>query len=67
MRPRAWIKNFEEDDQKIAAFLLDKFTFYNKSLTQKLLVASYDSLGDGMPKGGIQRWLLLLSHLVRQY
>ncbi|MFS2164636.1 hypothetical protein [Variovorax sp. Varisp62] len=52
MRPRAWIKNFEEDDQKIAAFLLDKFTFYNKSLTQKLLIASYDSLGDGMPKGG---------------
>ncbi|MFW8695121.1 phosphoribosyltransferase-like protein, partial [Mesorhizobium japonicum] len=29
----------------------DKFTFYNRALTDALLVASYNSIGDGMPKG----------------
>lgn len=51
LRPRAWLKNFEESDAYIAAFLLDKFTFYNRTLTDALLVASYHSIGDGMPKG----------------
>lgn len=50
LRPRAWIQNFEPEDRAIAAFLLDKFTFYNGALTSKLLVASYNSLGDGMIK-----------------
>lgn len=51
LRPRAWLENFEEPDIYIAAFLLDKFTFYNRTLTDALLVASYQSIGDGMPKG----------------
>lgn len=50
LRPRAWIQNFETQDRPTAAFLLDKFTFYNSDLTSKLLIASYNSLGDGMAK-----------------
>lgn len=51
LRPRAWLTNFDEQDSCVAAFLLDKFTFYNRTLTDALLVASYNSIGDGMPKG----------------
>ncbi|HBO3477950.1 hypothetical protein KUC85_15505 [Pseudomonas aeruginosa] len=50
LRPRAWIQNFSPVDRPTAAFLLDKFTFYNADLTSKLLIASYNSLGDGMAK-----------------
>ncbi len=51
MRPRAWMDNFETSDRHIAARLLDRFTFYNTKLTNRLLMAAYDSIGDGMPKG----------------
>lgn len=51
IRPRAWINNFEKEDRAIAAYLLDKFSFYNKKLTDALFVASYNSIGDGLPKG----------------
>lgn len=51
LRTRAWLQNFEETDRNIAAFLLDKFTFYNKELTDALFVSSYHSIGDGLPKG----------------
>lgn len=51
LRPRAWLKNFEPQDQPLAAYLLDKFTYYNSRFTDRLFVASYQSLGDGMPKG----------------
>ncbi|MEA3138127.1 MAG: hypothetical protein QOK23_296 [Gammaproteobacteria bacterium] len=51
IRPRAWISNFDQSDRAIAAKLLDRFTFYNSALTDRLLVASFDSIGDGMPKG----------------
>jgi len=51
IRPRAWIQNFEQQDKHLAAFLLDKFTFYNKRFTDALLVSSFHSIGDGLPKG----------------
>lgn len=51
MRPYAWLKNFEDVDQPIAALLLDNFTFYGDGLTDRLLVSSYASLGDRLPKG----------------
>jgi hypothetical protein len=51
MRPNAWLRNFSESDRPLAAFLLDNFTFYNDDLTDRLLMASYSSLGDGTPKG----------------
>lgn len=51
MRPTAWLANFDEEDREIAAFLLDKFTFYNSRLTEALFKASYHSIADGMPKG----------------
>jgi hypothetical protein len=51
MRPRAWMDNFETSDRHIAARLLDRFTFYNSKLTNRLLMAAFDSIGDGMPKG----------------
>lgn len=51
LRPRAWLENFARADRPLAALLLDKFTFYNKRFTDVLLVASYHSIGDGMPKG----------------
>ena len=31
--------------------LLDRFNYYNERLTERLLVASYNSLADGIPKG----------------
>ena len=40
MRPRAWLQNFDEEDKRLAALLLDKFTFYNSRLTDALLKAS---------------------------
>lgn len=51
LRPRAWLRNFEPQDQPLAANLLDKFTYYNALFTDRLFLASYQSLGDGMPKG----------------
>lgn len=51
IRPRAWINNFEDEDKEIASLLLDRFTYYNARLTDKLLVAAYLSIGDGLPKG----------------
>lgn len=51
IRPRAWLKNFDDNDLSIAAFLLDKFTFYNKRLSDALLLSSYNSIGDGLSKG----------------
>ncbi len=50
MRPRAWLDNFDDEDQSTAAYLLSKFTFYNNDLTERLLKASYQSIGDGLPK-----------------
>jgi hypothetical protein len=51
LRPRAWLSNFEEADQPTAAMLLDRFSFYDDHLTERLLRASYYSLADGLPKG----------------
>ncbi len=51
IRPRAWLQNFDDVDLGIAAFLLDKFTFYNHNLSDMLLVSSYNSIGDGLSKG----------------
>lgn len=51
MRPHAWIRNFDEVDRPTAALLLDSFTFYSDKMTDRLLVGSYDSLADGLPKG----------------
>lgn len=51
LRPRAWLRNFEATDQYIAAVLLDKFNFYNEKLTDRLLISSYTSISDGLPKG----------------
>ena len=48
LRPRAWLENFDQSDQGTAAFLLDKFTYYNAEMTDALLKASYQSLGDGL-------------------
>ncbi len=51
LRPRAWLNNFDEQDRSTAAMLLDRFSFYDDHLTQRLLRASYNSLADGLPKG----------------
>jgi hypothetical protein len=51
IRPRAWLENFERDDKPTAAILLDRFSFYDHHLTDRLLCASYNSLADGLPKG----------------
>lgn len=50
LRPRAWLNNFEEEDRGTAALLLDKFNYYNGRLTDALLLSSFHSLGDGLPK-----------------
>ncbi len=51
MRPNAWLRNFEDSDRYIAAVLLDKFNYYNETLTNRLLIASYNSISDGLSKG----------------
>lgn len=51
IRPQRWLGNFDKDDRSTAAFLLDKFTYYNDDLTNRLFVSSYHSLGDGLSKG----------------
>lgn len=53
MRPRLWLKNFEEKDRADAAILLDKFSFYSARQSDALLVASFRSLGDGRPKNAV--------------
>ena len=51
LRPRAWLANFEPGDKHIAAMLLDSFTYFDDKLTDRLLAASYNSIGDDFPKG----------------
>ena len=51
LRPKAWIENFEAGDKYAAALLLDSFTYFDDKLTDRLLGASYNSIGDGFPKG----------------
>jgi len=51
LRPSAWMSNFESEDKEVAAFLLDKFTFYSDLITNRLLVSSFHSIGDGLSKG----------------
>lgn len=50
LRPRAWLQNFDAEDRGTAALLLDKFNYYNSRLTDALLLSSFHSLGDGLPK-----------------
>lgn len=51
IRPRAWIENFDADDKKLAAQLLERFVFYDQRLTDCLLTTSFYSIGDGLNKG----------------
>lgn len=51
IRPRAWIRNFDKEDQAVAAVLLDNYCFYNDRLTRQLLSASWQSIADCRPKG----------------
>lgn len=51
MRPRAWIKNFDDEDKLIAAKLLERFIYYDQRLTESLLKASFFSIADGLSKG----------------
>lgn len=46
LRPKAWLNNFEEEDQGIAAFLLDQFVFYSNRYTDALLHSAYNKFGD---------------------
>ena len=49
VRPTAWIENFKnEDDRFYACRLLDNFVYFNHTLTQNLLVASFQSLPDAI-------------------
>lgn len=51
IRPRAWIENFDDEDKKLAAQLLERFVFYNQRLTDSLLTTSFYSIADGLKKG----------------
>lgn len=55
MRPRLWLRNFDDEDQVPAAALLDRFTFYSAAHTDALLIASFNALGDGRPKSPFPR------------
>ena len=50
LQPRSWLNNFEEADRTIAATLLDRFEYYNDTLTSRLFAASFKALGDGFPR-----------------
>ncbi len=54
IRPAAWLNNFEVSDRKIAALLLDRFVYCNDQTTDRLLVAAWEALGDGLPKSAVQ-------------
>ncbi len=51
MNPAAWLRNFDDCDKKIAAMLLDRFSFYNDYSTNLLLKSSWNSISDGLEKG----------------
>lgn len=55
MRPRLWLSNFDNRDHRMAATLLDRFTFYNAAHTDALLLASFYALGDGASKCSFPR------------
>jgi len=51
VNPLAWLHNFDAQDRPIASVLLNNFTYYNEDQVNALLLASYNSIGDGLPKG----------------
>jgi hypothetical protein len=51
LRPRAWLDNFAPSDQQFAGRLLEKFNFYGAGLTDALMIAAFNSISDGLPKG----------------
>lgn len=51
MNPRRWLRNFDDTDKRLAALLLDRFVFFNRETTELLLIAAWESVLDGFPKG----------------
>lgn len=50
MRPRSWLRNFDETDRFTAAKLLDGFVFFDQRMTESLLKSAFFALGDGRAK-----------------
>ena len=50
MKPTAWLNNFEQSDRLVASKLLDQFVFCNSRTVDSLLIAAWNSIGDGFPK-----------------
>jgi len=56
VRPRAWLNNFEPDDQVVAAVLLDHFTYFANGAVDQMLMSLYRQLRDGLiSQMGIER------------
>ena len=54
LRPRAWLGNFNDDNERlIAAVLLDNFIFYSERAADQLLVAAFDTLEDALLSGDL--------------
>lgn len=66
LRPRAWLRNFDDNDKGTAAYLLDKFNYYNSRLTDALLLSSFHSLGDGLPKAANHESTQTLVHALKR-
>ncbi len=52
IKPEKWLGNFENEDKRIAALLLDRFVFYSESATDHLLTSAWHSILDGGRKSG---------------
>ncbi|WP_027800341.1 phosphoribosyltransferase-like protein [Paraburkholderia dilworthii] len=56
VRPRAWLNNFETEDQVAAAVLLDHFTYFASSAVDQMLMSLYRQLRDGLiSRMGVER------------
>ena len=48
VRPRAWLENFDPEDQAAAAVLLDHFTYFASNAVDQMLLSLYRQLRDGL-------------------
>ncbi|MGA4338344.1 phosphoribosyltransferase-like protein [Ralstonia nicotianae] len=65
VRPRAWLSNFDDEDQAVAAVLLDHFTYFASSAVDQMLLSLYRQLRDGLISNmGIERAIATLDSAV---
>ncbi|WP_145987302.1 phosphoribosyltransferase-like protein [Cupriavidus taiwanensis] len=65
VRPRAWLENFDRDDQPAAAVLLDHFTYFASTAVDQMLLSLYRQLRDGLISTmGVERAIATLDSAI---